>query len=143
MVPMNPPGVHAPAGTSGQAPNDVIAYYSSYAITESSNCTQVLAGARVANAVTLEYNSRPTLAFVFNVRLRPPVFHCVLTSFACATGSRGPARRFIHSSLPRFQHLREDDGHVLDTGPRRLLRRRVQDMVVEGLPWPRPFNDPH
>nr|UNA00544.1 velvet factor family protein [Ganoderma sp. TQC-2021a] len=66
MVALSPPGVHAPAGPSAQASNDVIAYYSNYAITESSNCTQVLAGARVANAVTLEYNSRPTLAFVFN-----------------------------------------------------------------------------
>ncbi|KAM5543201.1 hypothetical protein V8D89_003075 [Ganoderma adspersum] len=66
MVPMNPPGAHTPAGPSGQASNHVIAYYSNYAITEPSNCTHVLAGARVANAVTLEYNLRPTLAFVFN-----------------------------------------------------------------------------
>ncbi|KAI1791299.1 velvet factor-domain-containing protein [Ganoderma leucocontextum] len=66
MVPLNPAGLHTSAGLSTQASNDVIAYYSNYAITESSICTQVLAGARVANAVTLEYNSRPTLAFVFN-----------------------------------------------------------------------------
>lgn len=68
MVSMHPPGVHAPSSPPAQGSNDVIAYYSNYAITESSNCTQVLAGARVANAVTLEYNSRPTLAFAFNVR---------------------------------------------------------------------------
>ncbi|KAI0745037.1 velvet factor-domain-containing protein [Earliella scabrosa] len=46
--------------------NDVIAYYESIPITESSNSTDILAGARTISPVTIEHNQRPTLLFVFN-----------------------------------------------------------------------------
>ncbi|TBU44691.1 velvet factor-domain-containing protein [Dichomitus squalens] len=59
-------GVQESASSSAQTSDHVIAYFSNYAITESSNCTYLLAGARVASAVNMEFNSRPTLAFVFN-----------------------------------------------------------------------------
>ena len=119
---------------SAQASDDVIAYFSNYPITESSNCTYLLAGARVANAVTLDYDSRPTLAFVFNVRwysLGLSAESCKLTStypHLHTVGSRRSAGGFVYPPLPRVQHFCADHelpGGILDPRPGQLLWRSL------------------
>ena len=60
-----------PATNTSTRANDVIAYYESVPITESSNSTDILAGARTTSPVTIEHNQRPILLFVFNVRIPP------------------------------------------------------------------------
>ncbi|KAI0712916.1 velvet factor-domain-containing protein [Cerioporus squamosus] len=79
---MFPPPLQAPTAATASVPvlgwmnpgtstypsdnSDIVAYYGNYPITESSNATGILAGTRVATAITLDHNNRGVLAFTFS-----------------------------------------------------------------------------
>ncbi|TFK88602.1 hypothetical protein K466DRAFT_585407 [Polyporus arcularius HHB13444] len=46
--------------------SDIVAYYGNYPITESTNSTSILAGARIATPVAICHHNREALAFVFS-----------------------------------------------------------------------------
>ncbi|KAI0942907.1 hypothetical protein AcV7_002194 [Taiwanofungus camphoratus] len=48
------------------APSDVVAYLGNYPITESSKCTEALAGATFVQSASLEYKGKKALMFVFS-----------------------------------------------------------------------------
>ncbi|KAI0654037.1 velvet factor-domain-containing protein [Cubamyces menziesii] len=48
------------------AADGVVAWFGSYPIQESSNCTQALAGATFTTAVVIDHDSKPTAMFVFS-----------------------------------------------------------------------------